>query len=400
MRVSRTGPQEGWNPKILFSRAGGLLSALAFGWMLFIFPLAGTVRAEEAAPPSSRASVLMEADTGQILSGREENTPLPMGTLAKLMTVLLTAEALDAGKLSLDAEVAASAKANAAKGAVIWLTAGEKMSVEDLLKGVIIGNANDASIALAEAVSGSEEAFVKRMNDRARELGMEKTRFQNCTGLDAENQVSTAAEMALLTRELARRKELTPYFTCWMDTLRGDQTQLVNANTLVRSLKGILGFKAGNTEASGWCLSAAAERDGTCYIAVILGAPDKDSRFTEGKQLLNTGFSNYQLYSPQVPREALEILPVKGGVWSGVPLVADVSPSIVLPKGTLSQLETRTERPEFLEAPLKEGQAVGKVVYLRDGKELCSINLLTGWPVEEMTIWKALQILLKNTVRF
>lgn len=346
------------------------------------------------------SALLMEASTGQVLFEKQANEKLPIGTLNKIMTVLLVAEAIDEGKLSLSSQVSASTKASKAKGAVIWLEAGEKMSVEDLLKGVIIGNANDASIALAEAVSGTEEDFVARMNQRAKELGMANTVFKNCTGYDEPEQYSTAYDVALMSRELIKHKNMYGYMTCWMDNLRNGATMLVNANNLVKSYDGIVGIKAGYTEAAKNCISAAAERNGTAYVAVVLGCADKDARFSEAKGLMNVGFANYQVATPPMPEEALKPIKVSGGTKRQIFARAESLSNVVIPKGAADEITGKVILPEEISAPVRENQIIGEVEFYRGDNLLCKTNLLAGEAVEEMTFFTAFNILFKNMMDF
>ncbi|MGN0612827.1 MAG: D-alanyl-D-alanine carboxypeptidase family protein, partial [Porcipelethomonas sp.] len=228
-------------------------------------------------------TVLAEASTGTVIKGENENVRVPQGTLCKLMTVLLTAEEIEDGKLAADTVLTASANANSQSGAVIWLMQGEKINVDELLKAVVIGNANDASVVLAEHIGGDEQGFVDMMNARAFELGMRDTVYKSCTGADAEGQYSTARDTAVLAAELLKHDFLKNYFTVWMDRVRDGQTELVNENRLVRTYEGITGMKAGHSEQSGYTLVLTAERDSNAFIAVVLGCNDKDERFSMGK---------------------------------------------------------------------------------------------------------------------
>lgn len=349
---------------------------------------------------SSKAALLMEVSTGQILYEKDAHVPLPIGTLNKIMTTLLVAEAVEDGKLTLTDEITASAKANSMKQAVIWLRVGEKMSVDDLLKAVIIGNANDAAVALAEAVCGTEEAFVKKMNSRARELGMSGTVFKNCTGYDEENQGSTAYEVALMSRELLKHRFLYPYMTCWTTDLRGGETSVVNANVLVKSYEGVIGVKAGHSEAAGHCLVSAAERDGTAYMAVVLGSSDKDSRFREAKSLMNSAFANYQIISPTIPSEVFKAIPVTHGVSSEVGIRAENLSSIVIRSGTLKDLRTEVLLPKRITAPVKAGQVLGEVDFYHGDRLVYKKKLMALSDVEKLTPYKAFVKLFKNTFDF
>lgn len=388
--------------KRVFSFLMFLLLALLIPIQIFADGLEDeeVIPAAKDIPISSNGAILMEATTGQVLFEQQAHDKLPIGTLNKIMTVLLVAEAIDRGELALTDTITAGNNAFSAKGAVIWLSAGEKMSVDDLLKGVIIGNANDASIALAEALSGTQEAFVDQMNARAAEIGMSNTVFRNCAGYDTEDQYSTAYDVALMSRELIKHNFLYPYMTCWMDELRGGATSIVNTNILVKNYNGIIGIKAGYSEAARNCLAAAAKRDDSTYIAVVLGCEDKDARFSEAKSLMNSGFSNYQVASPTVPSEVLTPIPVTGGTAQKVGVRVENQVNIVIPNGTLNEITHEAVLPERLEAPVKEGQIIGEISFYRNDQLLYKSNLLATAPVDEMTLFKAFSILLKRMVRF
>jgi D-alanyl-D-alanine carboxypeptidase (penicillin-binding protein 5/6) len=276
------------------------------------------------------------------------------------MTVYLTAEAAAAGRLSPEELVTVSPSAENAPGATVWLRGGEKMSVSDLLKGVIIGNANDACIALACRISGDEAAFVSEMNAAAFSLGMRNTRFADCTGLSAEN-ISTAHELGLLCRALLQYEWLTPYFTAWRDFLRGEGTELVSENRLTRSYEGLRGMKAGHGEASGYTLAAAAERGQLTAIAVILGCDDPDERFTYAKNLLNEALSQYYVTTPDLSAEFMQPVPVRHGTAAAVLPETGALLSIAAPKG--GSISNVVVLPKYLEAPVKCGDIIGNAAF-------------------------------------
>lgn len=350
--------------------------------------------------PTAKASILIEASTGQVLSESSANVAMPIGTLAKLMTTLLVAEAIAAGEIALDTSVTAGSHANATTGAVIWLTVGEKMSVDNLLKGMIIGNANDAAIALAEALCGDEEAFVAKMNARAKALSMTSTTFTNCTGQGSEDQLSSAYDVALLCAELAKHTELYPYMTCWRDSLRDGATELVNANVLVKDYKGIIGMKAGFSIGAGNCLAAVATRDGLTFISVVLGCTEKAPMFAEGKALLNSGFANYKLEELNIQPEELPLIKVKGGVDIGIGVKVDSITDVVLQKDTKEVITHEIVLPEFVVAPIAEGQILGEIAFYQGKKLLCKGNLVAAGKIDSMTMGKAMGILLKNILSF
>lgn len=359
-----------------------------------------TVYAEEESK-TVECSLLFELSTGITIDSQHSSEKVPVGTMNKLMTVLLAAERIECGEMSLDKKIKASSAANSMQGAQIWLMPGEEMTLEDLLKGVIIGNANDASVAVAESVSGTESRFVELMNSRAEDLGMKDTAFTNCCGYyDDSRQVSTAEDMSKLISELYKYDFLRPYFTCWMDCLRDGATELVNANVLVRKVEGIAGFKAGFTENSGNCLAAAAERDGKAFGVILLGYEDKDVMFAEAKRLLNAAFSNYTVMQPPLPEEFPEEIAVKGGTVKNIPLEYGEIRNIVIPKGAAGSVSSQVFVPDHVYAPVRAGDKVGEVHFYRDDKFVFSVNITAGESAERLNIKKTIVILLKFLLSF
>ena len=351
-----------------------------------------------AAEKPCRAYALLEARTGQLLLEENSNELLPMGTMAKLMTMLLTAEALESGALSEDTAVTASPAANAQKGASIWLMAGEKMTVGDLLRGMIIGNANDAAVALAEAVSGSEEQFVMDMNARGFELGLRSTVFTCASGLVEEGQVTTAADLGKLCCKLTEYPVLTPYMTTWRTFLRGEQTELVNENTLVRSYEGLLGMKAGHGESTGYTLAAAARREGEIYVAVILGCGEDADRFRIAKTLLSKGFSSYEVTTPAFSGEFLKPLQVLHGTDTALEVEAPGLTGIAVPKGNAG-LRTVLVLPEYVEAPVRKGQRLGTAAFYQGDTYLYEVPVTAVSDVPRLTFSRAFLRLLGNMLK-
>jgi len=246
--------------------------------------------AEDSIP--AKSAILMDQQSGRVLFEQNADEPVAPASITKIMTLLLVIEALEEGKISLEDKVVTSELAASMGGSQIWLEPGEEMTVDELLRAVAIASANDASVALAEHVAGSEPAFIERMNKRAAQLGMQNTRFLNCTGLDEEGHVTTARDVAIVSRELISHPMIIEYSTIWMDELRNGETQLVNTNKLVRFYPGATGLKTGTTSIAGSCLSATATRDGLSLVAVVMGAPNSDSRFAAARGLLDYGFAN------------------------------------------------------------------------------------------------------------
>ena len=302
--------------------------------VIFIFCLCASCvlsacnRAVMAAPaypeePNARSCILMDGKTGAVLYEYNADAAYPPASVTKVMTMLLVFEALDEGTITTDEKIRISETAAAMGGSQIFLAAGEEMTVNDLLKGLIVSSANDAAVALAEAICGSEEAFVVRMNARAAELGLANTHFENTNGLDdtTENHVTSARDIALMTKELIRHEKVFEYTTIWMDTIRDGTFGLSNTNKLIRFYKGATGLKTGSTEKAKFCISATAERDGLSLIAVVMGSPTKEARNSLAASLLDFGFANYGCYSS--PSETMSDIRITGGVGNMLATVKD-----------------------------------------------------------------------------
>lgn len=336
-----------------------------------------------------------------IIDSSGENDVVPIGTMNKLMTVLLAAEKIESGKLSLNTIVKASENANSMQGAQIWLMPGESISVEELLKGIIIGNANDASVAIAEAVSGSEQKFVVRMNERAAELGMFNTSFTNCCGYyDDNKQLSTAADLSKLICELYKHEFLKPYFTTWLDYVRDGAAELVNSNVLVKNFDGIIGFKAGFTENAGNFTAAAAKRDDKAFGVIILGAQDKDEMFLRAKNKLNSVFADYIVIKPDLPEKIPICAAVRGALTDEVPIKVGSVRNIVIPKGAADSITSRAILPDYVYAPVNEDDKIGEIAFYRKDKYLFSVDITASESVKEKTVGDVLMKLLKFMFSF
>ena len=315
--------------------------------LIFALLLCVPVRADELTLDAPSA-LLMEKATGTVLFAKDEHTPREGASVTKVMTLLLTMEAIDSGALSYDDTVTGSAHAASMGGSQIWLKEGEQMRAEDLIKAVCVVSGNDAAVALGEHLAGSEEAFVERMNARAKELGMNDTHFLNCTGLPAEGHVTSAYDIALMSRELIlHHPDIRRFTTIWMDSLRGGESLLVNTNKLVRFYPGATGLKTGSTSSAKYCISATAEKDGMELIAVVLGGSTSDKRFADAKALLNYGFAAYTLL-PVVPESPLPAVPVTLGERRQVQAVLPQGSVLLLEKNranALTQSLTLSKRP-------------------------------------------------------
>ncbi len=371
--------------------------ALLLALLAAVLGLPGlTVHGEEL-EVSAPAAVLMEAGTGQVLFEKNSHEVRACASITKVMTLCLTFEAMEQGKLSLEDQLSASAHAASMGGSDIWLKEGEQMSVDDLIKATVIMSANDAAVVLAENVAGSEEAFVERMNQRAAQLGMKETTFKNCNGLDEEGHVTSAYDVALMSRELIKYEKIKDYTLTWMDSVRDGATQLVNTNKLIRSYKGITGLKTGTTSQAGSCITATAERGGLRLIAVVLGAGSTDDRFKDAAALLDYGFAGWSVTVPEAPE--LAPVPVLGGMEETVEVRAGAMPEILMEAAQAGQVEEKLEWKKNLTAPVEEGDVIGRVTYSVGGKEVAQVDLTAARSVEAVTFSSAFRYLLWGFLR-
>ncbi len=330
-----------------------------------------------------KSAILMEASTGQILYEQNADEALPPASVTKVMTLLLVMEAIDDGRLKYDDMITASAHACSMGGSQIYLKEGEQMTVEDMVKSVVIASANDAAVALAEHISGSEEAFVAAMNRRAAELGMTNTNFENTNGLDdtAENHVTSAKDIALMSRELIKHKKITEYSSIWMDTIRNGEFGLTNTNRLVRFYKGATGLKTGSTSKAGFCISATAEREGMSLICVIMAAPTRDIRNAAATSLLDWGFANHKIYN--APTLELNNIKVLGGKSSSCSLTYD-KPSFVVAKSDFNKINYIIELPDTVSAPIEKGTKIGSVKYMIEDREIGKADIYADVSVDKI----------------
>ena len=331
------------------------------------------------------AAVLMEKETGTILCAQNPHDKLEPASVTKVMTLLLVLEAVDDGRLALDDMVTASARAASMGGSQVYLREGEQMSVDDLLKAVAVVSGNDAAVALAEHLAGSEEAFVALMNQRAAELGMADTCFVNCTGLPAAGHLTSAHDIAVMSRELLQHPKIRDYTTIWMDSIRGGQFQLSNTNKLVRFYEGATGLKTGSTDSAGYCLAASAEREGMELIAVVLKADTSEQRFEGAKSLLNYGFATYTL-TDVYPGQALPPVDVLLGEADTVQPVLARSSRILVEKARLNDVTAQLRLCEDVEAPVEAGQKLGELTVSVGGQARESIPIVADRAVARLTI--------------
>ena len=331
------------------------------------------------------AAILIDEDSGTVLYEKNADEQRPVASITKIMTLLLTFEALEAGKIALDDIVPVSEHAYSMGGSQIWLEPGEQMTLDDMLKAICVSSANDAAVAVAEYVGGSEPAFVQQMNARAAQLGMASTHFENACGLDQEGHRSTARDVAAMSREvLLHHPEVRDYCSIWTDTLRGGATQLVNTNKLLRSYQGITGLKTGTTSGAGVCISASAERDGLRLIAVVLGAASGKERFAAATALLDYGFANYESAAATLPPDAPQTLAVTHGTAAMVPLQYETPQRCLVPKGQSGALNVTVQLPESIEAPVQAGDQVGTVLLQNDGQTVGEYAVRAGGEVQAL----------------
>ena len=331
------------------------------------------------------AALLVDDDYGEILYEQNAHDKLEPASVTKVMTLLLVMEAIDSGRLSLDDTVTMSAHAVSMGGSQIWLKENEQMTVRDLLKAVTVVSANDGAVALAERVAGSEEAFVAMMNQRALELGMTDTCFVNCTGLPAAGHLTSAHDIAVMSRELIlNHPSIREYTTIWMDTLRNGAFQLSNTNKLIRFYEGATGLKTGSTDSALYCLSATAERDGMELIAVVMKSPTSEKRFESAKSLLNYGFANYTVMDVY-PGQALPPVDVLLGEQGQVQPVLASSSRILIDKADLNGVTTEIRLCENVEAPVEPGQKLGEMAVLVNGEERQTIPILADQAVKRLS---------------
>ena len=366
-------------------RIGALLVLAAMLLGVLVIPVsAATV---EITAPSA---ILMDAATGTILYEENAHERLAPASVTKVMTLLLVMEAIDSGILSWDDTITASAAAAAKGGSQVYLEEGEQMSVRDMVKSVTVSSANDCATALAEAISGSETAFVEKMNERAQELGMTDTHFVNCTGRDddpnAKEHLTSAYDIAVMSRELLKHDEIKEFTTIWMDSVRDGQFGLSNTNKLVRFYQGTTGLKTGYTSAAGFCISASAERDGMELIAVVLHCASSTDRFESAKALLDYGFANYGLVSA-APETPLPAVKVELGAVPVVQTVLREEQPILVEKSVLQSVEREVTVQDTVQAPVEQGQRLGTIRLYSGENTLAEVPLVAAEAVERLSWW-------------
>ena len=342
-----------------------------------------------------RAAILVDQDTGTVLYEKNADEQVPIASITKVMTLLLTFEAIHNGQLTLETTVPVSEHAYHMGGSQIWLEPGEQFTLDEMIKAICVSSANDAAVAVAELVGGSEQGFVQMMNDRAAELGMTNTTFHNACGLDTEGHLSTARDVAVMSCQILNTcPEVLHYTGIWTDTLRGGATQLVNTNKMLRRYNGITGLKTGTTGGAGVCISASATRDGLNLIAVVLGAPSSKDRFEAATTLLDYGFAAWRAAPLPAMEDRPLLIKVRGSAEESVPLEYSALPeSILMPKESAAELTAQLTLPDELDAPVQQGQAVGMVRILAGESVLGEYDICAAADAPEMDFGTALGLL-------
>ena len=345
----------------------------------------------------SGGAILIEQKTGKVLYEHNPHEKLRPASVTKVMSILLIMEALDSGQIKLTDKVPCTEDAAGMGGSQIWLEVGEELTVDEMLKAICVVSANDCTVAMANYLCGSQEAFVEKMNQRAKELGMKDTTFKNCHGIDEDGHVTSPYDIALMSRELLNNHPtILNYTTIWMDSLRNGESELVNTNKLIRNYKGATGLKTGSTSVALYNLSASATRDGLSLIAVIMKAPTTKIRFAEAQKLLDFGFSNYQYKNMATKGTVLKEAEVKKGVNNKVNLVLEKDVGFLLKKGEDKNIEQTVNIDENLVAPISEGQKVGEVVYTLNGKEMGRTNIVSEKNIEKKTFFSIASYVYQN----
>ncbi len=339
----------------------------------------------------AKAYILIEQSTGKVLAEDKADEKLPIASVTKIMTMLLIMEAIDDGVIALDDMVEVSENAMSYGGSTMFLETGEKLSVHDMLKGIAVASANDGCVAMAEHLTGSESAFVDAMNKRAKELGMNNTNFMNTNGLDEDNHYSSARDVSIMSRELLKHPKITEYTSIWMDELRDGKFQLANTNKLIRFYTGANGLKTGSTSQALCCLSASAKRDGMQLIAVVLGSPTSDKRFSSARALLDYGFANYKINSLVDKKEKICDANIINGTEDTVNAIAKESKFILCEKNNNKEIKRRVFLNDDIKAPIKRNDVLGYTEFVRDGEVVDKVDIISEKDVKKKGIGRIIK---------
>lgn len=351
---------------------------------------------ESGIKDEAKSQILIEMSTGTVLYEENADEALPMASITKMMGLILIGEAMENQELSMNDVLSCSEYAKSMGGSEIWLKAGEQMTVEELLKAVMIVSANDTMMVFAEKIGSTEDGFVQMMNQKAGEMGLSNTHFVNAVGFDEDGHYTSARDIAKMAQELQKYPQILQYATIWMDSLRDGETMLVNTNRLVRFYEGTTGLKTGTTDWAGHCLCATAERNGMSLCAVVLGCKSSDGRFEASKELLNYGFSNYSVYVPEIPQ--MEPIKVSHGTKEQARLTAQLPEGMVILREEAHDISMEFPELEVWSAPLELGQQVGELLIRSGEKEIGRFPICVAEAVEELNFSKCFQLLLKETL--
>ena len=333
----------------------------------------------------SGSAVLIEQNSGKVLYEKNMHEQLRPASVTKVMTILLIMEAIDSGKINYDTQIPCSENASSMGGSQIWLDTTETLSVNDMLKAICVVSANDCTVAMAEYLEGSQEAFVQKMNEKAKVLGMNDTCFKNCHGIDEDGHITSAYDIALMSKELlSKHPDITKYTTIYMDSLRDGKSELVNTNKLIRTYNGITGLKTGSTSLALYNLSASATRDDLSLIAVIMKAPTTKLRFAEAQKLLDYGFSNYSYIKLGDNGDTVKSVPISKGIETNINATVENTSGVLISKGKEKQIEQNVFVQDNLSAPVYKGQKVGEITYTLNGETLDIIDLVASSDVESI----------------
>ncbi len=348
----------------------------------------------------ARSAILVDQKTGKVLFEHQSDQQEAPASLTKIMSLILIFENLENGTLSEKEMLKCSRYANSINGSQIWLDEGEEISVHDLLKAVIVSSANDATVVLAEKIAGSEQAFVEMMNEKARVLGLKFSHFENCTGLDQENHLMTAREVATLARELLKHEQIFDYTKIWMDTVRGGKTELVNTNRLIKFYPGVNGLKTGTSDNAGFCLAASAERNDLSLVSVVMGAKSTEDRFAMSRMLLDYGFNHFKSVKLEDVQKDVPNLKVEKGNQEYLGLKALPPERVLIEKNKLSKIKQEVKLPEKLEAPVFENQVVGSVVVTVEEKKVLEYPIVAACNVEKLNFASAFKKIFFELINF
>lgn len=365
---------------------GGVFLRKILAVVLIFCMICPVVNAKEIEQISSRSYILIDGQSGNVLLEKNSDEKLPPASITKIMTMLLLMEAVDAGTVSLNDVVTVSETAALHEGSHVFLEIGEQITVSDLLKAVAVASGNDASIAIAELLCGSQAEFVKKMNEKSKELGMNNTHFVNCNGLDAEGHVSTAKDIGIMTFELLKHKKVLEYTTIWTDSLRNGTFDLANTNKLIRFYEGANGMKTGSTSKAGYCLSATALRNEVQLIAVVLGSDTTKNRFSDASTLLNYGFANYSKEFPAKKGDFIKEITVKNGTKEKLSVIIEDDCNFLVKNSEKDKITSEILLDDCKEAPIEKNEILGKIIYKAGDREVGSVNLISSEQSDKISL--------------